>query len=386
MKTYKNHVFIVADIDDHGMQIFDLTQLRHVSGSPVEFQETYHYEIGTRADNIFGNRALEEIYNDDYDNGESPLLDSGSDRLFQKSRAYNIAINEDTGFAYLVGGDRCDGGLFILDILFPASPSRVGCLGGLGFIYDVQCINYNGPDYTYRYREICFAATEYSLAIIDVTDKTLPITISVLQDSRLNEIHQGWISENHRDFFIGDKFGGKTKTVTLDISNLDAPSVSNIYSASYGAQDSNVFVARNLVYQASFRAGLRILEEKPGGDLREIAYFDTYQSNNDAGREGALGVYPFFQSGTLIISSVEEGLFIVRHSINPSSRPSRQPSRKPSRYPSARPTNSHKPSNSPAPSHLPTHTHMPSKECNFGVITINIVIPTFFKRFLQLFE
>eukprot|EP00666_Eupelagonemidae_sp_cell4sb_P004397 gene4397-575_t len=27
-KVYKNHAYIVADVSDHGMQVYDLTQLR----------------------------------------------------------------------------------------------------------------------------------------------------------------------------------------------------------------------------------------------------------------------------------------------------------------------------------------------------------------------
>ena len=44
MKVYKNHAFIVADgSGPHGMQVFDLTQLRNVT-TPQTFQETAHYD------------------------------------------------------------------------------------------------------------------------------------------------------------------------------------------------------------------------------------------------------------------------------------------------------------------------------------------------------
>jgi hypothetical protein len=66
MKVYKNHAFIVADgAGEHGIQIFDLTQLRDVRSPPVTFKETAHY-----------------------------------DRIHS---AHNIAINEETGFAYSLG-------------------------------------------------------------------------------------------------------------------------------------------------------------------------------------------------------------------------------------------------------------------------------------------
>ena len=83
IKVYKNHAFIVADgAGPHGMQVFDLTQLRTVDRAPVTFKETAHY-----------------------------------DRIHS---AHNIVINEATGFAYPVGnsmgGETCGGALHMIDI------------------------------------------------------------------------------------------------------------------------------------------------------------------------------------------------------------------------------------------------------------------------------
>ena len=120
MKTYKNHVFIVADgASDHGMQVFDLTQLRNTTAEPVTFTETAHYS------NI--------------------------------ASAHNIVINEDTGFAYTVGnssgGETCGGGLHMINLQDPVNPEFVGCFAdpstgrsGTGYSHDAMCITYNGPD------------------------------------------------------------------------------------------------------------------------------------------------------------------------------------------------------------------------------------------------
>ena len=43
IKVFANHAFIVSEAIDHGMQVFDLTQLRHVTAPPVTFSETAHY-------------------------------------------------------------------------------------------------------------------------------------------------------------------------------------------------------------------------------------------------------------------------------------------------------------------------------------------------------
>ena len=46
----------------------------------------------------------------------------------------------------------------------------------------------------------------------------------------------------------------------------------------------------------------------------EIGSFDTYLSPaaNSAGTDGAWGVYPFLTSGTLLVSDIENGMFLLR--------------------------------------------------------------------------
>ncbi len=48
--------------------------------------------------------------------------------------------------------------------------------------------------------------------------------------------------------------------------------------------------------------------------LREVANLDTFLApdSNVAGTDGAWGVYPFFPSGTVVISDISNGLFVLR--------------------------------------------------------------------------
>jgi choice-of-anchor B domain-containing protein len=111
-------MYVTSENTDHGLQVFDLTQVRGVSGPPVTFSETAHYAG-------FGN-------------------------------AHNLNINEDTGFAYVIGSSTCAGGLHMVNLSSPASPSFAGCFADHGYIHDTQCVIYNGPDADHRGKEICF--------------------------------------------------------------------------------------------------------------------------------------------------------------------------------------------------------------------------------------
>ena len=45
---------------------------------------------------------------------------------------------------------------------------------------------------------------------------------------------------------------------------------------------------------------------------REVGFFDTAPYHEGPGLSGAWGVYPFFVSGTVIVTSMQEGLFMLK--------------------------------------------------------------------------
>jgi choice-of-anchor B domain-containing protein len=80
------------------------------------------------------------------------------------------------------------------------------------------------------------------------------------------------------------------------------------------ATDHNLFIRGDYVYLANDAAGFRILElvNPATADLEEIAYFDIYPRRDWSGLRGAWTAYPYFDSGIVSISGMEQGLFIVR--------------------------------------------------------------------------
>lgn len=284
LKVYENHVFVVSEAHDHGLQVFNLKGLRDVDAPPAVFDATATYsEFGS---------------------------------------AHNLAINEQSGFAYVAGtgdGDGCNGGLHMIDIRQPAAPRFAGCFATDGYSHDVQCVNYDGPDEDHTAKEICFAANEDTLTIVDVTAKDLPVQISRTGYDGVGYTHQGWLSGNHRFFLSDDESdetgrGHNTRTYIWDLKDLDAPRLTGAYEAETAAIDHNLYIRGRNVFQANYRAGLRILElTNPGaGRIKERAFFDVYPADDETGFNGSWSVYPYFASGVVVISSIESGLFVVR--------------------------------------------------------------------------
>ena len=292
MKVYQDHVFIVADAaGSHGMQVFDLTQLRNVQDAPATFTETAHYS--------------------------------------DMHSAHNIVINEETGFAYTVGtsggGETCGGALHMIDIRDPANPTFAGCYADpttgrqrTGYTHDAQCVVYKGPDSTYAGREICFNASETALGIADVTDKENPVAISSATYPNVAYSHQGWLSEDHRFFFLNDELDElsgvpKTRTLVWDVVDLDDPVLLKEHFGETSSTDHNLYVRGNLMYQSNYVSGLRILDVSDPENPREVAFFDTVPfGENTPGFAGSWSNYPYFESGVIVVSSMREGVFFLK--------------------------------------------------------------------------
>ncbi len=282
LKVYRDHVYIVADYNrDHGLQIFDLTQLRNVTEAPVVFQETAHY----------GNF----------------------------SDAHNIAIGQSSGTAYAVGGESCQGGLHMIDIQPITMPVQAGCYTEDGYIHDTQCVIYRGPDQRYRGREICINAGVQQMTVVDVTDKRVPQRIGRLTHSGSEYIHQGWLTADHRFFLLNDEMDEwrndhNTRTYIIDLTRLDAPELIGSYTAPFPSIDHNLYVSDTYIYEANYTSGLRILDAKEiaRGHLQEVAGFDTFPEHDDPIYAGAWSAYPYYPSGIAVVSTIERGVFVLQ--------------------------------------------------------------------------
>ena len=297
MKVYKDHAFIVSDAaGPHGIQIFDMTRLRTMKPQPNGLPQK------VEADVIYRN----------------------------VNSVHDMVINEESGFGYAVGssggGTTCGGGLHMIDIKNPKEPKFVGCFADTetgrqrtGYIHDALCVMYKGPDRRYRGKELCVGSNETMLSLQDVTDKTKPRVISRAAYPKVGYTHQGWLTEDHKYFYLDDELdetGGlvdKTRTLIWDFTDLENPKLVKEFFGKEGASDHNQYVKGDLLYQSNYRAGLRVLSIKDPVNPKEIAYFDTDPFRpNTAGFNGAWNVFPFFKSGSIIISSVEQGLFVVK--------------------------------------------------------------------------
>ena len=231
--------------------------------------------------------------------------------------AHNLAINEATGYAYAVGTNKCIGGLHIVDISTPNNPMFAGCHADAE-THDTQCVLYQGPDMDYSGQEICVSSNKDHLGIANVTNKLATTTISSTNYPDTGFAHQGWLTEDHQYFLLGDEldeldFTVPTRTHVFDLTDLDAPVHLFAYEAATASIDHNLYILGNRVFQANYTSGVRILEfgDLSNMEIAEIAFLDTLPASDAATFDGLWSVYPFLPSGNIIASDRSNGLFIL---------------------------------------------------------------------------
>lgn len=310
LKTRGNHAFIVSDGNGaHGMQVFDLTQLRTYAGTPITFST-----------------APSSFYT----------------RYTGVTNTHTIFINESTPYAYLFGSNTFAGGAHIVNISNPMSPTfQAGftppAIGSSSYIHDGQVVIYNGPDATYQGREILFAANargtgntnDDTVSIIDVTNKAAINQVGAATHPNARYIHQGWLTPDQRYFLVNDEldeyYNQRLMTTHVyDVSDLDAP----IYKGGWQHPvnslniDHNLFIKDDpiwgtLVFSSDYTLGLRVIQlnDLTGANpqMTELGWFDTYPADDGIQNfNGQWGNYPFFDSGIIIAGDRQNGLFVLQ--------------------------------------------------------------------------
>lgn len=223
----------------------------------------------------------------------------------------------------------CGTGLHMIDVNDPTDPTFAGCFDDHGYIHDTQCIVYDGPDADYTGREICFnsnattsgAGGMHRVAIVDVTDKSNPVSIAREGYADDGYSHQGWLTPDRRFFLHGDELdeqrrGINTTTRVWDVSDLDNIVEIQAFANDTTSIDHNIYTQGRYAYASNYTSGLRVYDtnDLADGGLSEAAFFDLYPENDNTTFEGGTwSNYAYFgQKGVVAASSIDRGLFILQ--------------------------------------------------------------------------
>ncbi len=215
--------------------------------------------------------------------------------------AHNIFIDEN-GIAYILGGDGANRGALMLDLnVDPWNPPVVGNYS-TRYVHDAYVRN--DTLWTAEINDGIFS-------VIDVSNKSNP-TVMATQATSGNDAHNLWLSDDGNYLFTTDELSD-ANIDAYDVSDLSNIRRLGLFQSSPGQNviPHNVFVKGDFGIISYYRDGVVIFDATQPGNMIEVGNYDTSPAFSGDGFNGAWGVYPYLPSGNVLVTDIENGLFVL---------------------------------------------------------------------------
>ncbi|MEO5642837.1 MAG: choice-of-anchor B family protein [Bacteroidia bacterium] len=266
IKVYGNHAYVTTE-GGGGLQIIDLSPL---PAAPT----TYHNYTGDGA--IAG----------------------------QLNSIHALHIDTTLGFCYLFGSNLFGGGAVVLDLnTDPYNPVYVGK-------YQNPASNYVHDGYVDN--DTLYAGHIYIgvFCVVDMTNKAAPVILAT-QNTTTNFTHNTWPSKDKKFLFTTDENSNSYLTA-YNISDLNNIQYCDKIQSEFPASGSivhNTHILDNWAITSWYRDGFVITDVTRPMNLINVGWYDNYPAAGN-GFNGDWGVFPFFPSGTIVLSNIEDGLYV----------------------------------------------------------------------------
>jgi choice-of-anchor B domain-containing protein len=239
--------------------------------------------------------------------------------------ATNTALPGAEAFLFIAGSNVAGGAWRAYSLANPAQPQLLATAPpGSQYVHDAtsllisdgrtaQCAAGHDP---------CEVYVDFNVNTVDlwdVTEKAAPLMLSSTTYSDASYTHSGWPTADQRHIFVHDETeeinrGLFTQIYTMNVDDLRNPFIVASYQGPDTSTDHNGYVKNGFLYVSHYRRGLVVFDASEPEELREVANLDTFlaPAGNSAGTDGAWGVYPFFPSGTVVITDISNGLLVLR--------------------------------------------------------------------------
>ena len=218
------------------------------------------------------------------------------------SSCHNLYIDE-RGICYLAGCNVNGGGLIYVDVATnPGQPEIIGLNEAIyshdvfvrdGIIYDSQINTGN-------------------LSIYDHTNLDETVLIS-RQRTPFSFTHNAWISDDNQTVYTTDE-RNNASVAAYDITDPSDPVLIDEYrplsTLGLGVLPHNVHVLDDYLMISHYTQGGIIVDASRPQNLVEVGHYPTW-GGAPGGTNGAWGLYPFLPSGTILVTDISNGLFVL---------------------------------------------------------------------------
>ena len=221
-------------------------------------------------------------------------------------RSHNIFIDSAAARIYACGVRRPGMSGFInvqiIDISDPANPTVLNEYNSIPYAHDIYVEN-----------NIAYAnCGDNGFFTVDFTDATNPTILgSMTTYPQQGYNHSGWLDRDGVHYYMADETWN-TDLKVVDVSDFDDMSVITTFNAEQTLTTipHNLIVRCDRLYVSYYYEGVQIFDISDPANPVRIHYYDTSTRPNTSGYEGAWGVYPFLPSGNILVSDMQNGLFV----------------------------------------------------------------------------
>ncbi len=261
MKTYSHYAYVVSEADTSGVEIYDLQYLPDT----VIFVKKYTAP---------GHRSTH-------------------------------SVSQEGRYLYLNGSNASFGqGTAVLDLLDPVNPVLRG-KWNFRYVHDCRV-----------FRDTIYAMNIYdgNISVIDARNKDSLKTITQWLNNPNPSPHNCALSKDRNFLFATDEVGSTPRLLKVwNIQDLTNTTQVTTWQPT-GITTSivhNVETYGDTAVIAHYTSGVRVLNISNPAAPVEIAWYDTYPSNNSNAYQGCWGVYKL-PSGKIIASDMNTGLYVLK--------------------------------------------------------------------------
>jgi choice-of-anchor B domain-containing protein len=217
------------------------------------------------------------------------------------STAHNLYVDTTTARCYIAGSDLAAGGVRILSLADPAAPVEIGSWEDVYF-HDVTVQD-----------DVLYGSAIYdaTLRVLNAASPGALAPIATIGGYPQAFTHAAWPTADGTHVMTTDEVSG----AACRMWNLATLMQTDLYLPSPGTIPHNVVIDGDLAFISHYTLGVRVVDVSDPAAMQEVAWHDTWPTDDNGSTNGCWGVFPLFASrpGLFVASDRATGLYVLEY-------------------------------------------------------------------------
>jgi len=221
-------------------------------------------------------------------------------------RIHSLHIRDS--YLYLNGSQLFGGAALIVSLTDPWNPvylsnTSAGFSGNLRYVHDCYVKN-----------DTLWGAHIYGgfVSAFNVSNKSIPVFINSVNTPN-NFTHNAWMADNGSSVIYTTDEVSNSYLAAYDVSNTSNFQLLDKLQGTPGSGSiiHNTYIRNSYAINSYYKDGITIVDVSRPKNMITVGRYDTYTQGAGNGFNGAWGVHPYLPSGNLIVSDINNGLYVL---------------------------------------------------------------------------